>query len=107
MKTKVVKLWVHWNGNVRLTLRDGEEVHLTRSGPTDEGYYSEERSYFYDAKAKLVECITDLSGSDCDGPWSKRFVEECLVFGESLPANPEWRTTRRDSHDFFAEQMGY
>ena len=121
MRTK--RIWIYWNDSpVRITLNHGQPFALHYGGPTEEGWFSVDISYEYDADAGAVRLCVENSGSDCDGPCgsSRKFL--WMVDGPTEPLvgvdwrgdmfdlpehGPVWESVSSRQYDYFGEKAGY
>lgn len=111
---KVVKFWVWLNSSpVRLTLRENWPLHWRRGGPTDEGWESEETSWYLSQNFVSREHASD--GVDCDGRLSRYDASSCHVckladlgYPDSDGVTyPQWQHGESSQRDYTAERAGY
>jgi hypothetical protein len=97
--------------DVLVKLREGQTLHHSRGGSTDEGWSSESNIFSFDGRTVTNEWCTD--GCDCDGRLSRGGVSFCTVrelragYSENGVAFPKWQNVGDYQRDFSAEAMGY
>jgi len=81
-------------------------------GPTEEGYFSEERSWWLEGD--YVHEYYDEHSRDCDGPHRHSMSLRCRVdrldlwkTPEDEPNLPVWERLEEQYRDYYAERMGY
>lgn len=101
-------------GLVKIKLRQGQCVHHSYGGPTDEGYSYTGETWWWDGDRVVSEFTT--RSQDCDGRMDYHGRAECPTFslnhGFSDPENPgvrfpRWNDLRQSQRDYSAEAMGY
>lgn len=123
------RIWIFENdGPIKLTLKPGQALKWSKSGPTEEGWSSEGFTLEWDGHELVQHWFSD--GTDCDGRLSqsgslvttpdKFYAREPYraedyqryrdLYGDSLAGVkfPEWEKFGRDrQRDYTAEAMGY
>jgi hypothetical protein len=108
------RFWTyHIEGMVRVSLRDGESLHHSRSQETDEGWCSEATRWTLENGVVIRETVTD--GRDCDGRLTRHYEDQCPVeLLASQPAYdapelmvPTWQDRKSSQRDEYAEAMNY
>lgn len=80
------KFWIwHHDGFVRLRLAPGTGIEYGRGGSTDEGWCTQDNSYYYNEDRMVIESIANEESRDCDGRHSYSHYGECSV--ENLQHN--------------------
>jgi len=117
---QTVRFWVLWRGGwVRLALRNGQEIHLEFSEPTDEGFFYECDQYCW--IDDFIYRQDFVRQRDCDGLYdhyhdsvchildvTKGVVIKELFDDPDVPDRaPVWRVTKRGQRDYTAEAAGY
>lgn len=134
IQMRTARFWVWANdGWVKLALRNGQTLTHSISGPTDEGYFSQEETWSRDGDH--VFRSMDERSRDCDGPHELHV--ECVFglselgsrdmhseeqqraamwgedpkqpqFNENIDIyTPEWTRVSSSQRDAYAEAMGY
>jgi hypothetical protein len=110
---KTARFW-HWHtGLVKIKIRDGQTVHHSHGGPTDEGYHWEACSYTFDGHTVTCEWSTD--SRDCDGRMTRGGITQCdverlaqgYVDDEAGVTFPAWEDVSHGQRDYAAEAAGY
>lgn len=128
------RFWDIINGGlVKITLKPGQSITHFRGGPTEEGWFLEETTWYYDPYLDAVRCHTINDGVDCDGRLSHadeaistledlRMVTAKKVYwtldgGASFYPKlddrykaikkPRWETLESYQRDYAAEAAGY
>lgn len=106
------RFWIWWNGPTKITLRPGQRLGAYRGGPTEEGYFQEWITLYY--QEGMVSCIRESEERDCDGrldygedlicPVSK--LRE-IIDEEDQTRWPRWIPKNEWQRDHEAEKAGY
>jgi hypothetical protein len=108
---KNARFWVwHGEGYVKLTLKPGQSLSVSRGGPTDEGYYY--RSTTWTHEGETVERADYSEASDCDGRLDSHCTCVCPIEKLREPSDisvplPEWERVNAGQRDYAAEAAGY
>ncbi len=101
-----VRFWTHGPaGDVRLTLRPGQELSTCYGGPHEEGYEWTAVGWSYDGCEVRRTC--DREGRDCDGPWRAGGESTWRPGRDRGNGWPVWVVENTYQRDAYAEQMGY
>jgi hypothetical protein len=111
-----LRFWIwHSDGDVKITLKPGQEIALHSGGPNEEGYSYTVDIYRHAIDRVISECHTD--SRDCDGPLSAHWKGECRADrldnhsvefdGHTYHNKPQWTQLTASRRDVYAESMGY
>lgn len=74
------KFWIwHRDGFVRLKLAPGASIEYSSGGPTEEGWFCQVNTYFYNEDRMAIESKTYEESRDCDGRHSYSNKCECSI----------------------------
>lgn len=111
-KPRNARFWIWWNQDwVKLTLKEGQDLHLFESQVEDEGWSS--FSVQYTHKGDFVEMQYMSDGIDCDGRLQRGGTSVCdlgqLASREMVGGTmaPQWIKAEEHQRDFQAERAGY
>lgn len=111
------RFWVWENGgNVRLSLRDGQELRFSTYTETDEGYHLASIRWYREGDVIYREWLD--TGKDCDGTHADGGHQECPISihmtGEvhahtdgTTTHYPRWDELDTWTYDQFAEMANY
>ena len=105
------RFWMYWNHDfVKITMRQGQTIHLHTSEPTEEGYHFDERFFDFDGYHVFQEY--HYGGRDCDGvtTYTGERTATLETLGDTHPdffGYPEWEEGRCEVYDQFARMMNY
>lgn len=75
---RAVRFWIWYNvGPVKIKLVQDQQIMLSRGGLTEEGYFHEVTSVYFDGEE--VSMSIDRSSSDCDGPMYSHVERTCPI----------------------------
>lgn len=107
----VARFWTYHEGFVKLTVVEGQPLHWSTRGPTDEGWASRSETWWVEGYTLFNRTETD--GVDCDGRLSTCDVYSCSfddLDSHETPEGvktPEWSRVSGRQRDYSAEAMGY
>jgi len=106
--SKGLKVRVWWNDdeNIIRVPFDGEKIIISKGGPHEEGWSSEEETYWIEDDEIFVETVHD--GRDCDGPLTSTYIHRAPIVREGLRVyRGEWEKVSAWQRDVYAERMNY
>lgn len=115
------RFWIWYNDSwVKLTMRPGQVIEFVAGGSTDEGCWSECRSFVMSGPEVRPEYATVTEECcryerDCDGPHEESSQYECIlhllqnrdIAVAGAPPLPAWQLVDSGQRDHYAEAMGY
>lgn len=111
----IARFWVYTGdcALVKITLRDGQTLHHSTGGATDEGWSRESVMWTFENGVVTRHSCND--GVDCDGRLTRSYVDSCSAANlASEPAYyhpgfkiPAWETVNASQRDYSAEAMNY